>query len=104
MIILNGSLFVDGKEHYFEDFTIEIEDELDLFDLFEDDFDCEDDCEFCDCDESEEDEDMTYAEFKEEMDDLFEFYSELLSEEELCPDCAKLILLNFLDDWLDIGE
>lgn len=88
-IILNGSVFVKGEEVYFEDFEIEVEDLL--FDDFEDE---EDYCEGCYCCEDED-------EFLDPLEERIEEYTELLSDECICPDCIRDILISFVHDLID---
>lgn len=108
-ITLNGSIFIDSKEVYFEDFDVEINEDLDLpFDFLTDDEedycvgDCED-CEFC------ENEDEDKIEFDLDDDERFDSYSQdykyFLSEHvrkiydtDFCPHCIAEILDVFYEE------
>ncbi len=98
-IILNGSIFIKGEEVYFEDFEIEVEEDL-MFDDFEDELDfddgdyCDGDCRYCYCCEDED-------EFLNPLEELIEEYTELLSDECICPDCIREILTSFVNDLFD---
>ena len=97
MIRLNGSLFIDGKEIYFEDFEIEIDEDLDIpFDDFDDDYDCED-FYFDDFEE-----DAEQDEFNESLGELLDVYSEALSESCICPECIREALVDFLNSFMEI--
>lgn len=99
MIKLNGYVCIDGKDMYFEDFEIEIEEELELpFDFLIDDEDdyCEGDCD--DCEFFDEDED----ELDDNVDALLEMYVDVLDDSCGCPECTKEILLDFIKDFVDI--
>ena len=103
MIKLNGLMIVNDDEYIFEDFTIEMEEELDLpFDYLTDEeedyygYDCED----CDCCDEDEDE----CEDLNPLEKLIEEYAEILSEECVCVDCIKGILENFVYDLINEEE
>lgn len=111
-ITLNGSIFINGEEIYFEDFDIAIDEDLDLpFDDFDCDIeeyieDCED-CGFCDfdCEDCEDDdEEGEFREFHNDLDDLLEIYTDIITEAHICPECITETLLDFLGDVLDIGS
>ena len=107
MIRLNGSIWVDDVEYFFDNLEVEIDEDLELpFDEFEDfDFDdeedyCDGDCECCEFDKDEKQEN-----FNAEFEFLLNLYTEILSEGCVCKDCIRDILLEFLDDFWDIlGE
>lgn len=100
-ITLNGSVFIGGEEIYFEDFTIESEEELDLpFDFLTDDEEdyCHGYCEDCDfCDDEEEF-------LLDPLEKLVEEYTELLSDECICPDCISGILTSFVYELISDEE
>ena len=90
-IILNGSVFVGDEDMYFEDFEIEIEEELDEFD----DFDCDFDCENCDIYEDEDDEDDEDDDDYNIIMGLTEFMEDLFDKREI---------EQMIDDYVDILE
>lgn len=100
MIRLNGSVWVDDVEIFFDNLEVELDEDLELpFDeLIEDDFDdedyCDGDCEDCYCCEDED-------EFLNPLEELIEEYTELLSDECICPDCIREILTSFVNDLFD---
>lgn len=92
MIRLNGVVFVEGKEIYFEDFEIEIDENLKIpFD----DCDCED-CEFCDYEDDEQEQ------FNENLDTLLDVYTEALCESCICPECIRETLVDFLNSFVEL--
>ena len=101
-MIINGAMYVDGKEVLFDDLQItEYEEDIE-FDIDECDFedyidDCDDcdDCGFCDC---EEDEEYDANQF---LAELIDDYTEILLELGDCPDCIQDILIEFLKEVLD---
>lgn len=98
MIRLNGSIFIDGQELYFEDFEIEVDENLDIpFDDFDEDCDC--DCGDCYFDELEDD---AQEDFNESLDELLDVYSEALSESCICPECIREALVDFLNSFAEL--
>lgn len=113
-ITLNGSLWVNDEEYFFDNIDVEVDKMLDLpFDDYDCDIDkyiedCED-CGFCDfdcegCDIDDEDEEGEFREFHNDLDDLLEIYTDIITESHICPECITEILLDFLSDVLDIGS
>lgn len=107
MIRLNGSVFIDGEEIHFEDFEIEIDDDLEIpfDDFYDDDEDeyCHGYCEDC------EDEDEFEIEFdlddNENFDEYTDTYKETLTryvhkvyESDLCPHCLAKLFDEFVDE------
>lgn len=107
MIRLNGLVYLDGDEYFFEDFEVEgFEDaekaERDLpFDFLIDDEDdyCDGNCELCDCCDDEEDNEET--DFDEIVDELTSIYAEILDDVCECFDCRKSALTDLIKDFVD---
>lgn len=98
MIRLNGSIFIAGEEVYFEDFEIEIDEDLDIpFDDFDEDYDY-DDCEDCYFDELENDD---QDQFNENLEELLDVYSEAIGEL-CCNECIRDALVDFLKSFMEI--
>lgn len=99
-IKLNGSVFFGGEEIYFEDFEISVDEDLDIpfDDIDEDDYtedcdlECDGNCYDCEYgDETDDDDDSLNP-----LEKLIEEYAEFLVDENLCIDCVKNVLENFV--------
>lgn len=109
MIRLNGFVNVDGKDMFFEDFEIEIDEDLDLpFDYLTDDEEdsycnvCNDDCEDCELYENDDKDNNDETDIDELVDALTDVYAEELSDSCLCPECVKDLLVEFIRDFIDL--
>ena len=111
-ITLNGGLFINDEEFFFDDLEVEIdlEDECEDFDFdfdefegFDFNFDEEDkeeeyafdcDCNDCNCEDD----------FLDPLDRLIEDYVEVLMDECICPDCIRDVLQNYTYELLCIED
>lgn len=100
-MIINGAMYIDGKDVLFDDLEItEYEEDIE-FDIDECDIedyigDC-DGCEFCDCDCDCEDEEYDANQF---LAELIDDYTEILLELGDCPGCIQDTLIEFLKEVL----
>lgn len=110
MIKLNGLVIVNNDEMYFQDFTIETDEELDLpFDYLtdeeEDYYDC--DCDDCDCYDDDEDEiefdlddDERFDNYTDDFKSFLSKYVRKVYDTDFCPYCIADIFSSFYDDEL----
>lgn len=99
-MIINGAMYIDGKEVLFDDLQIteyeeDIEFDIDECDI-EDYIEGCDDCEFCDCDCEDDEYDV-----EESLDELIDDYTEVLLELGDCPDCVRNILAGLISEILE---
>lgn len=99
-ITLNGSVFLNGSEEvYFEDFEINLDEELPFDDVDEYCEECDGDCENC---EYNEDDDYIDENGDNPLNKLIDKYVEILADGCTCKDCLTEILSGFVDEIIDL--
>lgn len=103
-ITINGDIYITNYGQTLDEIVGNNKDvELPTFSFDDEDDYCDESCDDCDCEDCEfyEDEEYEETDIDELVDDITDFYTEILCEDFCCPECTKKILVDMIHGFIE---